>query len=186
MFYFYYSQLKSELYSYYIGQRIVKHFFNKEIMKLDDIFFKIPHMIINSKLQLKSINEICENDLILVGRLFGNKAPGITTKDFLLSEGKDVLNNLKPYPIELTNLLISKGYAVNLPNLSVETQIKEGFIDINNKPLTDFEEFQSYDRLSNKIFNKVFKNHEIKSQKDWVEKLNIIGDIKLILKNEKL
>lgn len=128
--------LKAKFFALYWGQEIIK--FNKEtkqegVFVLDEL--KIQKEIIeHTYLELKPLSNISDEDAIQIALLKNSLGDNKNKKDLLrcgeeMLEFNSVLNSLQ---LEHYDFLRSKGYALEYNGITVEQQIKYGWIKLKS------------------------------------------------------
>ncbi|MDV3882930.1 hypothetical protein CMU04_06315 [Elizabethkingia anophelis] len=123
---------KAKFFAQYYGQEVKRSYLPEQtsLQVIDREVFWIGHLIINGYLELKSLDDITEEDLNYCSQIcFKNtRMTFASVKDYLEQ------NYLFGFFMdEEVDYLREKGYAVKWRGLSVEKQIEYGWIKLKNK-----------------------------------------------------
>lgn len=125
---------KTKFYGQYYGQNIVRSFLKEQSKYLTDVDadkFKIPHLIINSYLELKPLSSISDEDAIEVCKVnpWSDYHEAEDVQPYI-----DHVKEFLKYPEQLTLNVVDKirelGYALPWNGITVEQQIKYGWIKL--------------------------------------------------------
>ncbi|MDV3536821.1 hypothetical protein CMU91_14980 [Elizabethkingia anophelis] len=134
---------KAKFFALYYGQEVKRSYLPEQtsLQVIDRDVFWIGHLIINGYLELKSIEDITDEDAYFIGALFGWEEV-TSNRDTIIYNGRQIKDYINYHPnshcdiqkyYQLLDYFRSKGYALPWMGLSVEKLIEYGWVKLKNK-----------------------------------------------------